>query len=159
MKVAKIALAFGMRVLAFTSKLQDQLPEGVVRANMDDLFETADIVSLHCPLTESTRHLVNRQRLATMKQNAIIINTGRGPLVNDDDLAEALNAGTVYAYGADVITQEPPRDGNPLLSAHNAFFTPHIAWATAEARQRLIDIATANVKAFIDGSPQNVVEF
>ena len=159
MKVAKIALAFGMRVLAFTSKLQDQLPEGVVRANMDDLFETADIVSLHCPLTESTRHLVNRQRLATMKQNAIIINTGRGPLVNDDDLAEALNAGTVYAYGADVITQEPPRDGNPLLTAHNAFFTPHIAWATAEARQRLIDIATANVKAFIDGSPQNVVEF
>lgn len=158
-KVAKIALAFGMKVIAFTSKEQEALPEGVVRMNMDDLFETADIVSLHCPLTESTRHLVNKDRLATMKPNAIIINTGRGPLVDDQALADALNAGTIQAYGADVITQEPPRDGNPLLSARNAFFTPHIAWATFEARQRLISIATANVKAFISGSPQNVVEF
>lgn len=159
MRMAAIARAFGMNVIAFTSKEQEALPEGVVRVNMDDLFETADIVSLHCPLTESTRHLVNRQRLATMKQNAIIINTGRGPLVNDQDLAEALNAGVIAAYGADVITQEPPRGGNPLIAARNAFFTPHIAWATFEARQRLIDIATANVKAFIDGTPQNVVEF
>ena len=159
LEVAKIALAFGMKVLAFTSKEQDLLPQGVVRANMDDLFETADIVSLHCPLTESTRHLVNKQRLSTMKQNAIIINTGRGPLVDDQALADALNAGAILGYGADVITQEPPKEGNPLLNAHNAYFTPHIAWATYEARQRLIDIATENVKAFIDGEPKNVVEF
>ena len=159
MKVALIAKAFGMKVLAFTSKQQEELPEGLVAVDMDELFTQADVISLHCPLTDSTRHLVNKERLKTMKSNAVIINTGRGPLVNDQELAEALNNKTVLAYGADVITQEPPRDGNPLLSARNAFFTPHIAWATFEARKRLIQICTDNVKAFIDGKPVNVVEF
>lgn len=156
--VAKIALAFGMKVIAFTSKNQEDLPDGVVGVTMEDLFSDSDVLSLHCPLTDSTRHLVCKDRLETMKKNAIIINTGRGPLIDDQELADALNSGTIQAYGADVITQEPPHDGNPLLAARNAFFTPHIAWATQEARTRLINICTANVKAFINGKPQNVVE-
>ena len=158
-KVAEIALAFGMKVIAFTSKSQDDLPEGIVSVTMEELFAEADILSLHCPLTATTKHLVNRERLELMKPEAVIINTGRGPLVDDQALADALNSKRIMAYGADVLTEEPPKDGNPLLSARNAFLTPHIAWATKEARSRLIDIATSNVKAFIDGSPVNVVEF
>ncbi len=103
--------------------------------------------------------MVNAERLEKMKKEAILINTGRGPLVNDHDLADALNRKRIMAYGADVITQEPPSDDNPLLHADNAFFTPHIAWTTVEARKRLIDVATDNVKAFIKGHPVNVVEF
>ena len=159
MATAKIALAFGMNVLAFTSKDPDLLPEGIKAVKLDDLFENSDVVSLHCPLTQSTMHMVNAERLEIMKKDAILINTGRGPLVNDQDLADALNRKKIMAYGADVITQEPPTGDNPLLHVENAFFTPHIAWATVEARKRLIDVATDNVKAFIKGHPVNVVEF
>ncbi len=157
MATARIAIAFGMKVKALTSKTPDQLPQGIKSVEIDDLFENSDIISLHCPLTDETRHIVNKQRLDAMKENAVIINTGRGPLVNDADLAEALNNRRILAYGADVITQEPPTNGNPLLHAKNAFFTPHIAWATSEARIRLINIAAQNVKAFIKGHPENVV--
>lgn len=155
---ARIADSFGMKVLTFSSKSQDQLPPYVTKSNsIDDLFKECDVISLHCPLTESTKHLVNAERLSLMKSSAIIINTGRGPLINDQDLADALNAGKIYAAGVDVLTQEPPRDGNPLIGARNCYITPHIAWATAAARVRLQNIALDNIKAFAAGKPQNVI--
>ena len=155
---ARIADSFGMKVLAYTSKQQSQLPDYVTKAeSVDDLFRTCDVVSLHCPLNEQTKHLVNASRLKLMKPTAIIINTGRGPLVNDQDLADALNSGTIYAAGIDVLTQEPPREGNPLIGARNCYITPHIAWATASARKRLMQIALDNLKAFAGGKPQNEV--
>ncbi len=154
---ARIALAFGMKVKAFTGKDQSELPDGIVKTSLDDIFAKSDIVSLHCPLTESTKELVNAERLRQMKQSAILINTGRGPLVNEYDLAEALNEGFIYAAGVDVLSSEPPMSDNPLLSARNCFITPHIAWATKEARMRLIEIAIANVAAFISGKPVNQV--
>ena len=155
---ARIAYSFGMKVLAFSSKPQDQLPDYVTKVDsLDQLFSICDVVSLHCPLTDSTRHLVNATRLKLMKPTAIVINTGRGPLVNDQDLADALNSGQIYAAGIDVLTQEPPRDGNPLIGARNCFITPHIAWATDAARKRLMQIALDNVRAFIEGKAMNVV--
>ena len=116
-----------------------------------------DIISLHCPLTDSTRELVNAARLKQMKPNAILINTGRGPLVNEQDLADALNNGTIFAAGLDVLSQEPPRADNPLLTARNCYITPHIAWASAAARERLMQIMLDNIKAFLDGKPINSV--
>lgn len=157
MAVAKIALAFNMEVIAYTSKSDEELPEGVRSVTMEELFTGSDVISLHCPLTESTRHLVNASRLRTMKPSAILINTGRGPLVCDQDVADALNSHTIAAYAADVLTEEPPKADNPLLSAKNCYLTPHIAWATYEARQRLINICVENVKAFIEGDPKNQV--
>lgn len=157
MAVAKIALAFNMEVIAYTSKSDEELPEGVRSVTMEELFTGSDVISLHCPLTESTRHLVNASRLRTMKPSAILINTGRGPLVCDQDVADALNSHTIAAYAADVLTEEPPKADNPLLSAKNCYLTPHIAWATYEARQRLINICVENVKAFIEGEPKNQV--
>ncbi|MCM1311435.1 MAG: D-2-hydroxyacid dehydrogenase [Bacteroides sp.] len=155
--VAKIARAFNMEVIAYTSKSEDELPEGVQSVTMDELFTNSDVISLHCPLTVSTRHLVNSPRLHSMKPSAILINTGRGPLVCDEDVADALNHHIIAAYAADVLTEEPPKVDNPLLSARNCYLTPHIAWATYEARQRLINICVENVRAFIKGEPQNQV--
>lgn len=154
---ARIALSFGMKVKAFTSKDSSSLPDGIEKASLDEIFSNADIVSLHCPLTDSTREMVNADRLKMMKPTAILINTGRGPLVNEQDLADALNSGTIYAAGVDVLSSEPPKADNPLLSANNCFITPHIAWATEEARVRLMDIAVNNVRAFISGFPINQV--
>lgn len=154
---ARIATAFGMRVLAYTSKSEDLLPQGIVKATLNDVFAQADIVSLHCPLNDQTREMVNAERLKTMKSSAILINTGRGPLVNEADVAEALNTGTIAAFCADVLATEPARADNPLLTARNAYITPHIAWATREARQRLMSICKENVKAFIDGEIINQV--
>lgn len=154
---ARIAIGFGMKVHAYTSKSRLQLPPEVRKMELDELFATCDIVSLHCPLTEETRELVNERRLKLMKPSAILINTGRGPLVNEQDLANALNNGTIYAAGVDVLSTEPPRADNPLLSAKNCFITPHIAWATQEARQRLMEIACNNVEQFIKNKPQNVI--
>ena len=155
---ARIADSFGMKVYTVSSKPQEKLPTYVTKvADIDQLFMTCDVVSLHCPLTDDTKHLVNARRLALMKQSAIIINTGRGPLVNDQDLADALNSGRIYAAGVDVLTCEPPRDGNPLIGARNCYITPHIAWATFAARKRLQQIALDNVRAFIAGHPQNVI--
>lgn len=158
MATAKIALSFGLEVYAFTSKTQAQLPEGIKPTSMDEIFSKCDIVSLHCPLTEKTKYLINAERLKTMKPTAIVINTGRGPLVNEKDLADALNNGTIYAAGVDVLSTEPPKADNPLLSAKNCFITPHVAWATKAARVRLMDIAVNNLKGFIRGEAKNVVK-
>lgn len=153
MATARIAVAMGMKVVALTSKSADTLPEGITPAPLDDVLASADVVSLHCPLTPSTRHLINAASIAKMKPSAILINTGRGPLVDEQAVADALNGGRLAAFGADVLSQEPPRGDNPLLSARNCFLTPHIAWATIEARTRLMSTATENVRQFIAGEP------
>lgn len=153
MATARIAVALGMKVVALTSKSADTLPEGITPAPLDDVLASADVVSLHCPLTPSTRHLINAASIAKMKPSAILINTGRGPLVDEQAVADALNGGRLAAFGADVLSQEPPRGDNPMLSAHNCFLTPHIAWATLEARTRLMSTATENVRQFIAGEP------
>lgn len=153
MATARIAVAMGMKVVALTSKSADTLPEGITPAPLDDVLASADVVSLHCPLTPSTRHLFNAASIAKMKPSAILINTGRGPLVDEQAVADALNGGRLAAFGADVLSQEPPRGDNPLLSARNCFLTPHIAWATLEARTRLMSTATENVRQFIAGEP------
>ena len=153
MATARIAVAMGMEVVAMTSKSADTLPEGITPAPLDDVLASADVVSLHCPLTPSTRHLINAASIAKMKPSAILINTGRGPLVDEQAVADALNGGRLAAFGADVLSQEPPRGDNPLLSARNCFLTPHIAWATLEARTRLMSTATENVRQFIAGEP------
>lgn len=153
MATAHIAVAMGMKVVAMTSKSADTLPEGITPAPLDDVLASADVVSLHCPLTPSTRHLINAASIAKMKPSAILINTGRGPLVDEQAVADALNGGRLAAFGADVLSQEPPRGDNPLLSARNCFLTPHIAWATLEARTRLMSTATENVRQFIAGEP------
>lgn len=155
--VARLAHAFGMRVVAYTSKPQSELPEGVEKVSLESLFATSDVVSLHCPLVPATHHLVNAERLALMKATAILINTARGPVVDEQALADALNSGALHAAGIDVLCEEPPCSDSPLLTARNCFVTPHIAWATIEARTRLLDICEANLRAFIDGHPQNVV--
>ena len=154
-RVAQIALAFGMKVVALTSK--SALPAGIQKVSLDELLTASDVVSLHCPLTDTTRHLINARTLQMMKPSAILINTGRGPLVNDADVAEALSTQRLYAYCADVLTTEPPQADNPLLCQSNAYFTPHIAWASVEARVRLLQTAIANVRAFANGTPQNTV--
>lgn len=153
MATARIAVALGMKVVAMTSKSADTLPEGITPAPLDDVLASADVVSLHCPLTPSTRHLINAASIAKMKPSAILINTGRGPLVDEQAVADALNGGRLAAFGADVLSQEPPRGDNPLLSARNCFLKPHIAWATIEARTRLMSTATENVRQFIAGEP------
>lgn len=155
--VAKIALAFGMKVIAFTSKDPEHLPDGVSKAGLDTLFAESDVVSLHCPLTPSTEKLINRETISKMKPGAILINTGRGPLIDEQAVADALRGGKLGAFCADVLSSEPPAADNPLLSAPNSFITPHIAWASKEARERLMQIAVANLKAFIEGHPVNDV--
>ena len=154
---ARIALAFGMEVLAYTSKEQKDLPQGIKKATLDELFTESDVVSLHCPLTPETKELVNADRLKTMKPSAILINTGRGPLVNEQDLADALNEGRIAGAGLDVLSVEPSVANNPLLSAKNCFITPHIAWATKEARTRLMDIAINNLRSYQEGNIINNV--
>ena len=154
-RVAQIALAFGMKVKALSSKTS--LPAGIEKASLEELLATSDVLSLHCPLTENTRHLINADTLRQMKPTAILINTGRGPLIDDQAVAEALADGRLAAFCADVLTEEPPKADNPLLKQPNAFFTPHIAWASKEARIRLLQVATDNVRAFIGGKPVNVV--
>ena len=156
-RVAEIALAFGMKVKAMTSKSQDQLPAGIEKAELKELLAASDVLSLHCPLTDKTHHLINADTLRQMKPTAILINTGRGPLIDDQAVAYALQEERLCAFCADVLTTEPPSSDNPLLSQPNAFITPHIAWASTEARSRLIQIATANVRAFLNRSPQNVI--
>ena len=154
---ARIAIGFGMKVCAYTSKTNFQLPPEIRKMELDELFRECDIISLHCPLTDSTREMVNAERLRLMKPTAILINTGRGPLVDEEAVAEALRNNTLAAYGADVTSTEPPSADHPLLSAPNAYLTPHIAWATREARLRLMGICEENIRAFLQGKPQNVV--
>ncbi|MBR1882478.1 MAG: D-2-hydroxyacid dehydrogenase [Muribaculaceae bacterium] len=156
--VARIAQAFGMAVSAHTSKRPEELPAGIEKAaSLDDLFASCDVVSLHCPLTDDTRGMVNRERLALMKPDAILLNTSRGPLVDEQALADALNSGHLQAAGLDVMATEPPRADSPLLTARNCYLTPHIAWASAEARVRLMKVIEENYVAFLEGHAMNVV--
>lgn len=156
-RVAQVADAFGMKVLAYTSKEPSALPAYVEKRSLEALLSESDVVTLHCPLAPATQHLINRQTLRLMKPSAILINTGRGPLVHEQEVADALNDHRLRAYCADVLDQEPPRADNPLLRCDNAFITPHVAWATHEARARLVSVAISNVKAFVDKHPQNVI--
>ena len=155
---ARIAIGFGMQVYAVTSKSHFQLPPEIKKMEMDELFAECDIISLHCPLTPDNYGLVDARRLALMKPSAILINTGRGPLIHEQALADALNNGQIYAAGLDVLSTEPPKADNPLLKAKNCFITPHIAWATLESRQRLMEIAVHNLQAYISGTPENVIK-
>lgn len=157
MATARIAQAFGMNVMAYTSKDEEDLPAGIRKVSLEQIFSESDIISLHCPLTDTTRHMINKETLATMKSSAILINTGRGPLVDDEAVATALHKGIIAAYGADVVSTEPPQADNPLLSAPYCYLTPHIAWATKEARTRLLTICIENIKSFLEGEPINQV--
>lgn len=157
-QTARIALGFSMQVMAYTSKPQTQLPSDIQKADsLEQLFSECDIISLHCPLTEATRSLVNAERLALMKPSAILINTARGPLVDEHALADALNQGRIYAAGVDVLSTEPPSDDNPLLTARNCYITPHIAWASTAARQRLMQIMVSNLRSWLAGKVVNSV--
>jgi glycerate dehydrogenase len=154
-QVAKIGNAFGMRVLAYS---RTQKPDPTVTwLDLDSLLQESDYISLHCPLTEETKGMINFRSLRRMKQGAFLINTGRGPLVVEGDLADALNEGHLSGAGLDVLSVEPPPETNPLLSAQNTFITPHIAWATRAARVRLMTVSVANLKAWLENEPQNVV--
>jgi glycerate dehydrogenase len=154
-QTAELARTFGMKVIYHD--VSPVPPSEAQPVDLDTLFRDSDVVSLHCPLTQTNRGLVNKQRLDMMKLGAFLINTSRGPLVDEPALAEALNAGRIAGAGLDVLCEEPPRADNPLLRARNCYITPHIAWATRSARQRLMEIAIANVRAFLEGNPRNVV--
>ena len=155
--VARVAHAFGMKVIALTSKKKEALEDYITPVNREELFRNSDVLSLHCPLTDSTHHFVNAETLSWMKPSAILINTGRGPLLDEQAVANALNNRSLFAVGVDVLSTEPPMPTNPLLKATHCYITPHIAWATREARIRLIDIATRNLKAFQEGNSINEV--
>jgi glycerate dehydrogenase len=157
MRVATIARQFGMDVFALTSKESANLPSGIQKTTLNGLLSISDVLSLHCPLTRDTNQLINAERLALMKPGSILINTGRGQLVDEEAVAQALSTGRLAGYGADVMAIEPPSKDNPLLKQPHAYFTPHIAWASKEARTRLINIAVENVKSFVEGRPQNIV--
>ncbi len=156
-KVAQIARAFDMEVIACGRRPPAELPEGIAWSGLDEVFARADIVSLHCPLLPSTRGMVDGKRISTMKPDAVLVNTARGGLVVEKDLAEALNCGRLAGAAMDVLDVEPPPEQNPLLSARNCVITPHIAWATNEARERLLRVVVANVAAWLKGEPQNLV--
>lgn len=156
--VAEIANAFRMRVLAYSPNTHTYSGSGTVEfCTLEKLIEESDVISLHCPLNEGTKGLVNADFLSKMKKSAFLINTSRGPVINENDLAAALNSGEIAGAGLDVLCAEPPRGGNVLIGAKNCFITPHIAWASFEARTRLMNIFIENVKAFVSGSPKNVV--
>ena len=151
----KIAKALGLEIIAFDEKpVETNIATYVT---LDELFACSDIISLHCPLLPSTKEIINKESIAKMKEGVIIINNSRGPLIAEADLAESLNSGKVYAAAVDVVSEEPIRKNNPLLKAKNCIITPHISWAPKESRQRLMDIAVENLKAFIEGKPVNVI--
>lgn len=155
---ARIAQALGMKVLAYDAYRNEALEnENCHYADLDELYRMSDVIALHCPLFPETAGMINKESIAKMKDGVIILNDSRGPLIVEEDLKEALNSGKVGAAGLDVVSTEPIKGDNPLLQARNCFITPHIAWAPRESRQRLMDIAVANLKSFIDGSPVNVV--
>lgn len=153
--VAKLAEAFGMKVLVHSRTARPEL--GYEFTDLDTLLSQSDVVSLHCPLFPETEGLIRKETIAKMKDGAILINTGRGPLIDEADVAEALKSGKLYAAGMDVVSKEPIAPENPLLKAPNCFITPHIAWATKEARQRLLAVSAENLRQFVKGTPQNVV--
>jgi len=154
---ARLALDFGMKVIYFDVEKSITPQVSARPVDLDTLFRESDVVSLHCPLTDSNFRLVNEQRLKLMKPTAFLINTSRGPLIDENALADALSAGKIAGAGLDVLSREPPEADDPLLKAKNCYITPHIAWATKAARQCLMDIALTNIRAFMNGKPQNVV--
>ena len=156
-KVAEIALAFGMRVFAFNPRPKEKDGLNVHFADLDELLSESDIVTCHCPLTKETEGLINKENISKMKKSAILINTSRGPVVDEQALADALNNGRLQAAGLDVLKVEPARRDNPLLAAKNCYITPHIAWAAKETRARLLKILEDNIVAYLNGTPQNVV--
>ena len=158
MSAAALAEAFGMKVLAHDAIQNKEFETANIRyAPLDRVLAEADVISLHCPLTPETKGMINRAAIAKMKNGVIIINTSRGPLIVDEDLAAALESGKVYAAGVDVVSSEPIPAGNPLLNAKNCLITPHIAWAPKESRARLMDIAVQNLRDYLAGKPMNVV--
>ncbi|OHB74029.1 MAG: glycerate dehydrogenase [Planctomycetes bacterium RBG_16_55_9] len=154
---AMLARAFGMNVIVSDVTTLSEIPDGCRVVELEDIFRDSDVVSLHCPLTPQTQNIVNTERLALMKPTAYLINTSRGPLIDEQALADALNNDRIAGAGVDVLSIEPPKGDNPLLAAKNCHITPHIAWATRAARERLLKIAVDNVAAFLAGKPQNVV--
>jgi glycerate dehydrogenase len=157
-KTAVIAQALGMNILVSGSRRVEALESDTLKyVELDELLAKSDVISLHCPLTDSSKGIVNRSNIAKMKDGVIIINTSRGPLIVEEDLAEALNSGKIYGAGLDVVSVEPIRVDNPLLTAKNCIITPHIAWAPLEARTRLLNIAVENLKNYLAGTPVNVV--
>ncbi len=156
--VMRAALAFGMKVLAYDSYRNESLiNENCQYTDLDTLLKSSDVISLHCPLFPETENMINKDTISKMKDGVIIINNSRGALIVEEDLAEALNSGKVYAAGLDAVRNEPISMENPLLSAKNCYITPHISWAAVECRQRLIDYSLDNLKAFLDGNPINIV--
>ncbi len=153
--VSKIALAFGMKVIAYVRRPTEY--EGVEFTDLDSLFARSDYLSLHCPLTEETRHLINHQTLAKMQKHAVIINTARGGVIEEEALTEALNSGALRGAGIDVLDEEPMRPNHPYLTAKNCYITPHVAWGSIEARTRLIELVAENLRAFENGAPIHVV--
>ncbi len=156
-RVSNIAKAFGMEVLVYTPHPNPEKFKAVQFTDFDTLLENSDIITCHCPLNQNTENLIDKKAISKMKKSAILINTSRGPVVNDEDLAYALNHDFILGAGLDVLTEEPPKADNPLLTAKNCIITPHIAWAAYETRKRLLGILESNLKAFLDGNPQNVV--
>ena len=156
-QTGRIAKALGMKILAYDSYPNDAGREIAEYVDLDTLLASSDVIALHCPLFPETRGIINRETIAKMKNGVIILNNSRGPLVVEQDLADALNSGKVYAAGVDVVSTEPIRGDNPLLTAKNCIITPHISWAPKESRQRIMDCAVFNVKAYLDGKPVNVV--
>lgn len=156
-QVARIAQAFGMKVIVYRKNPALTQDDSITLVSLEAIFAQSDVVSLHCPLTDETKGIINATNLALMKPTAYLLNTGRGPLINEQELADALKQGTIAGAGLDVLSVEPPKADNPLLSAPNCIITPHIAWATFEARKRLLSMAADNVKAFLNGSPVNTI--
>ena len=156
-RVAEIGKAFGMKVLAYTPSGKKDGFDDVTFTTLDDVVKNSDYISVHCPLTDATNGLINKEFIEKMKDNSYVINTSRGPVANEKDIADALNSGRLTGYGTDVLSTEPPKKDNPLLSAKNCLITPHIAWAAYETRLRLMGILEENVKGFLEGNPINVV--
>ena len=154
---ARIARAFGMNVIAYDSFVNEEAKAFGDYVTLDELLRQSDVISLHCPLFPATEGIINKQSISKMKDGVILINTSRGPLIVEQDLADALNSGKIFSAAVDVVSKEPISGDNPLLKAKNCIITPHIAWAPKESRQRLMNIAVDNLKAFIDGKPVNVV--
>lgn len=157
-KVAEIGRAFGMRIIFQNRSAKQNLPSGIMQKSLAEVFEESDFISLNCPLTAENTEFVNQSLIAKMKSTAVLINTGRGGLICEKDLAEALNSGQIAAACLDVLSTEPPVSSNPLINAKNCYITPHFAWATFEARQRLLSVTVDNLKCFIDGRPKNVIK-